>query len=131
MLSLNVHRTAPLSEAATRKENKSSAQESAIISHGKKDVVEGAETAERSICWDGASSTRAERREKIASADLKEQQLSEQRGTLVPRADVKLVFSRVYQILNSQVKTLAEKLGPDVAAALGLTEESVPRVQES
>ena len=43
---------------------------------------------------------------------------------------MKLVFSRVYQIINSQIKTLSEKLGPDVAAAFGLAEDAVPRVQE-
>ena len=66
----------------------------------------------------------------IAQANKEEQTIAIRRGELVERADVKLVFARVYTIIGSQVKTLSEKLGPDIAAALGVTEDKTQRVQE-
>lgn len=78
----------------------------------------------------GETYNMAELRKKVADADKVEQDLAIRRGELLERSDVKKVFSSVYQIIGSQVKTLAEKLGPDITAALGLTEDQVPRVQE-
>lgn len=78
----------------------------------------------------GETYNEADLRDKIAAANLKEQKLAQDRGELVERKDIKLVFAHVYTILGSQVKTLHEKVGPDVAAAFGLTEEKIQRVQE-
>jgi hypothetical protein len=79
---------------------------------------------------DGETYGEAELRKIIAQADKEEQNNAIRRGELVERADVKLVFARVYTIITSQIKTMSEKLGPDIAAALGVTEEHIPRVQE-
>ena len=78
----------------------------------------------------GETYSEADLRDKIGAANLKEQKLKQDRGELVERSDVKLVFARVYTIITSQIKTMSEKLGPDIAAALGLTEDRIPRVQE-
>ena len=79
---------------------------------------------------DGETYSEAELRKMIAQANKEEQTIAIRRGELVERADVKLVFARVYTIIGSQVKTLSEKLGPDIAAALGVTEDKTQRVQE-
>ena len=71
---------------------------------------------------EGESFHEADLRKTIADADLKEQKLAKDRGELLTRGDVKLVFARLYQVHSSQLKTLAEKLGPDVAAAFSLTD---------
>ncbi len=78
----------------------------------------------------GETYNEADLRDKIAAADLKQQKLAQDRGELVERKDVKLIFAHIYTILGSQVKTLHEKVGPDVAAAFGLAEEKITRVQE-
>ena len=79
---------------------------------------------------DGESYGEAELRKMIADADLKEQKLAQDRGELLTRDDIKLVFARLYQVHASQLKTLAEKLGPDVAGAFKLTDADTLRVQE-
>ena len=78
----------------------------------------------------GESYAEAERREKVANANLKEMRLRQGRGELVLRADVHRVFAHLYAVHSSQLKTLADKLGPDVAAAFKLTDADTPRIQE-
>lgn len=78
----------------------------------------------------GESYEMAELRDKIAAANLKEQKLAVDRGDLVNRATVADVFSAVYQVHQGQLKALAQKLGPEVAVALGVPEAETLRVQE-
>jgi hypothetical protein len=82
------------------------------------------------LTFNGETWNEADLRKKVGDANKVEQELAIRRGELVERQAVKLIFSRVYQVIGSQVKTLSEKLGPDVSAAFGLTEDAVPRVQE-
>jgi hypothetical protein len=91
-------------------------------------VAGGAGPDESAI--DGETYTMAELRKMIADADLKEQKLAQDRGELVRRVDIKLVFARTYSVHSSQLKTMASKLGPDIAAAFSLTEADTPKVQE-
>lgn len=78
----------------------------------------------------GETYNMADLRHTIAKADKAEQEIAIRRGELVERADVHRVFAHLYQIHSSQLKTLADKLGPDVAAAFKLTDADTPRVQE-
>ena len=79
---------------------------------------------------DGETYGMAELRKIVAQADKEEQQNAIRRGELVERTDVHRIFARMYQVHTSQLKTLADKLGPDIAAAFKLTDSDTPRVQE-
>lgn len=79
---------------------------------------------------DGETYGMAELRKIVAQADKEEQQNAIRRGELVERTDVHRIFARMYQVHTSQLKTLADKLGPDIAAAFKLTDAETPRVQE-
>ena len=79
----------------------------------------------------GESYSDAERRDKIAAADLKEQKLAITRGDLLPREQVKLVLSKVYAVIRAQVKTLGERIGPDLTASLGLDDSKSLVVQSA
>lgn len=84
----------------------------------------------RSAEADTETHAEADRRDRIASADLKEQRLARERGELVSRAIVAGVFDRVYQVHTGQLKALAQKLGPYVVAAFELQAADTVRVQE-
>jgi hypothetical protein len=79
---------------------------------------------------DGETQNMADLRKTIADANLKEQKLAQDRGELLTRDDVKLVFARLYQVHTAQLKTLAEKLGPDIAAEFKLEGADTLRVQQ-
>jgi hypothetical protein len=79
---------------------------------------------------DGETYGMAELRKIVAQADKEEQQNAIRRGELVERTDVHRVFAHLYAVHSSQLKTLADKLGPDIAAAFKLTDADTPRVQE-
>lgn len=79
---------------------------------------------------DGETYAMAELRKLKGQADKEEQQNAIRRGELVERRDVHRIFARLYQIHTSQLKTLADKLGPDMAAALGAKDADTLRVQE-
>jgi len=74
---------------------------------------------------EGESFTEAERRDKIAAANLKEQKLAITRGELLPRDQVKLILSRVYAVHRAQLKTLSERMGPEIAAVLGAEDRAL------
>ena len=79
---------------------------------------------------DGETISMAELRKIVAQANKEEQTVAIRRGELVERTDVHRIFARMYQVHTSQLKTLADKLGPDIAAAFKLTDADTPRVQE-
>lgn len=117
----------------SRKNGRSEAQQPSSSSHGRKrKAVPGAGSGNirKPAEINGETHTMAELRDKIAAANLKEQKLLRERGELVARKGVKLIFARLYSVHASQLKTLAEKLGPDVAAALGMKDQDTLRVQE-
>ncbi len=78
---------------------------------------------------EGESFNEAERRDKVAAANLKEQKLEITRGELLPRSQVKLVLSKIYAVHRAQFKTLGERIGPDLTATLGLEDSKVLIVQ--
>jgi len=82
------------------------------------------------LTLEGETYSMAELRKIVAQADKEEQQNAIRRGELVERTDVHRIFARMYQVHTSQLKTLADKLGPDIAAAFKLTDADTPRVQE-
>ncbi|MBE3063631.1 MAG: hypothetical protein IMZ69_01270 [Spirochaetes bacterium] len=80
---------------------------------------------------DGETFNMADLRHTIAKADKAEQEIAIRRGELVERTDVHRVFARLYQVHTSQLKTLADKEGSNVAAAFGLTDPvAVLKVQQ-
>lgn len=66
------------------------------------------------------SYSEAERREKIANADLKEQRLARERGDLVQRTDVEAVFNRLIAVLTQQTLAIPQRCSPDLCAHLGI-----------
>lgn len=79
---------------------------------------------------DGETWDAADLRKKIADADRQELNVRRERGELVDRGAVALVFARVYQVHTGQLRALAQKLGPEVVVAFGLKEADTMRVQE-
>lgn len=79
---------------------------------------------------DGETFHMADLRHTIAKANKAEQEIAIRRGELVERRDVHNFMARLYQVHASQLKTYAEKIGPDVAAAFKLTDAETPRIQE-
>ena len=108
-------------------------QKPTASTHGrKKRAVSGADSTQGRgpLEIDGETYGMAELRKLVAQADKEEQGISIRRGELVERADVHRVFAHLYAVHSSQLKTLADKLGPDVAAAFKLTDADTPRIQE-
>ncbi len=79
---------------------------------------------------DGETYAMAELRKMVEQANKEELNNKVRRGELVERSDVKRVFSRVYAVIASQIKTLGEKLGPDITSALNLPETDTGKVQQ-
>ena len=68
----------------------------------------------------GESFNAAERRKKIADADMAEIKASERRGELVPRAEVDAAFNQCWTIDSSELLTIAQQLSPELGAIFGV-----------
>ena len=68
----------------------------------------------------GESFNAAERRKKIADADMAEIKAAERRGELVPRAEVDAAFNQCWTIDSSELLTIAQQLSPELGAIFGV-----------
>lgn len=68
----------------------------------------------------GESFNAAERRKKIADADMAELKAAERRGELVPRSEVDQVFNQCWAVDASQLLTISQRIAADLAAIFGV-----------
>ena len=73
----------------------------------------------------GESWTYWDRRKTKAMTAKYELEVAIKRNDLVPREDLRRVFARFYTVHASKLRPLGGKLGPDVAAALGVKDDAL------
>ena len=79
----------------------------------------------------GESYNEAERRKKIADADMAELKAAERRGELVERASVDKVFNQCWAIDASRLLTISQRIAADLAAVFGVDDgQKVTAAQE-